>query len=57
MSVAASDLIAYARHHLPLYKIPRRFALPLRWPLTSSGKNDFEALHRMWEREPCGVLS
>jgi long-chain acyl-CoA synthetase len=57
MSVAASDLIAYARHHLPLYKIPRRFALPPRWPLTSSGKNDFEALHRMWEREPCGVLS
>jgi long-chain acyl-CoA synthetase len=54
--VAASDLIAHARNHLPLYKIPRRFVLPQRWPLTSSGKNDFEALRRVWENEPCEVL-
>lgn len=54
--VAAPDLIAYARNHLPLYKIPRRFVLPPRWPLTSSGKNDFQALRRVWESEPCEVL-
>jgi long-chain acyl-CoA synthetase len=55
-SVASSDLITHARDHLPLYKIPRRFALPPRWPLTSSGKNDFHALRRIWESEPCEVL-
>ncbi len=56
MSVTSSDLIDHARDHLPLYKIPRRFALPPRWPLTSSGKNDFQALHRIWDNEMCEVL-
>jgi len=56
LSVAASDLIVHARSHLPLYKIPRRFALPPRWPLTPSGKNDFAALRRIWESERCQVL-
>ena len=30
ISVASSDLIGYARSHLPLYKVPRRFVLPPR---------------------------
>ncbi|MBN8960666.1 MAG: AMP-binding protein [Rhizobiales bacterium] len=54
--VTSSDLIGHARGHLPLYKIPRRFVLPPRWPLTSSGKNDFQALHRIWDSEACEVL-
>lgn len=54
--IAASDLIAHARDYLPLYKIPRRFVLPQQWPLTSSGKNDFQALRRLWESEPYEVL-
>jgi long-chain acyl-CoA synthetase len=56
-SVTASDLIAHARDHLPLDKIPRRFALPPRWPLTASGKSDFQALRAIWDSEPCEVLA
>lgn len=56
VSVTSSDLIGHAREHLPLYKIPRRFALPQRWPLTSSGKNDFQMLRYIWETEACEVL-
>ncbi len=54
--VTASDLIVHARIHLPLSKIPRRFAVPPRWPLTSSGKTDFQALHRIFDSEACEVL-
>lgn len=57
VSVTASDIIAYARSYLPLYKIPRQFVLPQQWPLTSSGKNDFEALRRMWECQSYEALS
>lgn len=56
ISVTSADLIGHAREHLPLYKIPRRFALPPRWPLTSSGKNDFQALHRIFDSETCEAL-
>lgn len=56
ISVASSDLIGHARDHLPLYKIPRRFVRPPRWPLTSSGKSDFQALRRIWESERCEML-
>ncbi len=56
ISVTSSDLIGHARDHLPLYKIPRRFVLPPRWPLISAGKNDFQALHRIWDSEACEVL-
>lgn len=56
ISLAASDLIVHARNHLSLYKIPRRFAVPPRWPLTSSGKTDFQALRSIWDSEPCEML-
>jgi long-chain acyl-CoA synthetase len=44
MVVPVSDLIGYARASLPLYKVPRRYVVPPNWPVTSSGKTDFEAL-------------
>lgn len=56
IALTASDLIAHARDGLPLYKIPRRFALPPRWPLTASGKSDFQALRAIWDSEACEVL-
>ncbi|KQW22650.1 AMP-dependent synthetase [Afipia sp. Root123D2] len=56
MSVASSDLIGHARSRLPSYKIPRRFALPPKWPLTSSGKNDFQALRSIWDSDVCEAL-
>ncbi|SFJ82262.1 AMP-binding protein [Bradyrhizobium sp. Gha] len=54
--IVSSDLISHARLSLPLYKIPRRFAVPSRWPMTSSGKTDFHALRRLWESGDCEVL-
>jgi len=54
--VASSDLISHARLSLPLYKIPRRFAVPSLWPMTSSGKTDFHALSRLWEAGACELL-
>ncbi|MGY3564283.1 long-chain acyl-CoA synthetase [Bradyrhizobium sp. USDA 4463] len=54
--IAPSDLISHARLSLPLYKIPRRFAVPPHWPMTSSGKTDFHALRRLWESGDCEVL-
>lgn len=41
-------LIAWARSALPLYKVPRRYAVPREWPITRSGKTDFQALADMW---------
>lgn len=38
------DLIAFARTHLPLYKVPRRYARIAGWPYTHSAKSDFQAL-------------
>ncbi|RXH06637.1 class I adenylate-forming enzyme family protein [Bradyrhizobium vignae] len=54
--IASSDLIRHARLSPPLYKIPRRFAVPPHWPMTSSGKTDFHALRRLWESDACEVL-
>ncbi|MET4244793.1 acyl-CoA synthetase (AMP-forming)/AMP-acid ligase II [Bradyrhizobium sp. JR18.2] len=54
--IASSDLISRARLSLPLYKIPRRFAVPSRWPVTSSGKTDFHALRQLWESGACELL-
>lgn len=54
--VASSDLIGHARRMLPLDKIPRRFAVPPRWPTTSSGKTDFEMLRRIWDSGACELL-
>jgi long-chain acyl-CoA synthetase len=55
-TVISSDLIGYGRASLPLYKIPRHYAVPPEWPTTSSGKTDFEALHRIWACGACEVL-
>jgi long-chain acyl-CoA synthetase len=46
---SSSDLIGHARLSLPLHMIPRRFAVPSRWPMTSSGKTDFHTLRGVWE--------
>lgn len=46
--VTATDLIAHARQALPLYKVPRLYAVVSDWPLTRSGKTDFEALGQAW---------
>ncbi|MGY8631991.1 AMP-binding protein [Bradyrhizobium sp. 14AA] len=54
--IASSDLISHARLSLPLYKIPRQFAVPPHWPMTSSGKTDFHALHQLWESGACELL-
>ncbi|MDQ2081980.1 AMP-binding protein [Xanthobacteraceae bacterium Astr-EGSB] len=54
--VASSELIGHARPILPLYKIPRRFAVPPHWPATSSGKTDFDALRRAWDSGACELL-
>jgi long-chain acyl-CoA synthetase len=53
---ASSDLIGHARLSLPLYKVPRRFAVPSHWPMTSSGKTDFHALRQVWESGACELL-
>jgi long-chain acyl-CoA synthetase len=44
----AAQLIAHLRRTLPLYKVPRVYAVAGRWPRTASGKSDFAALHRLW---------
>jgi long-chain acyl-CoA synthetase len=41
-------LIAHARLSLPLYKVPRRYAVPQSWPTTRSGKTDFQTLAQLW---------
>ncbi len=46
--VDRASLIAHARSGLPLYKVPRRYALPKSWPTTRSGKTDFQALAQLW---------
>ncbi|RXH29434.1 AMP-dependent synthetase [Bradyrhizobium nanningense] len=54
--LASSELISHARLSLPLYKIPRRFAVPSHWPMTSSGKTDFHALRQLWDAGACELL-
>lgn len=46
--VTSADLIAYQRKALPLYKVPRVYASVAEWPLTRSGKTDFERLRQAW---------
>ncbi|MBN8944012.1 MAG: AMP-binding protein [Rhizobiales bacterium] len=48
LAVAGAALIAHARLALPLYKVPRLYAEVSDWPLTRSGKTDFEALGQTW---------
>jgi acyl-CoA synthetase (AMP-forming)/AMP-acid ligase II len=40
----AASLVAWCREHLDPYKVPRRFLVCDRWPLTASGKTDHVAL-------------
>jgi long-chain acyl-CoA synthetase len=44
----AAQLIAHLRRTLPLYKVPRVYAVVGAWPRTASGKSDFAALRRLW---------
>ncbi len=55
-SIGRAELIRHARAALPLYKVPRKFALPRLWPTTRSGKADFAALAAMWEQGDCEAV-
>mgnify|MGYP003632389244 CR=1 FL=1 len=44
-AVEDSTLIAWAREHLPLYKVPMRYVMLADWPVTAADKTDFSALH------------
>jgi long-chain acyl-CoA synthetase len=46
--VRAAQLIAHLRRTLPLYKVPRVYAVVGAWPRTLSGKSGFAALRRLW---------
>jgi long-chain acyl-CoA synthetase len=46
--VTSADLIAHQRKSLPLYKVPRVYASVAEWPLTRSGKTDFQKLRHAW---------
>jgi len=47
-AVTAAELISHLREALPLYKVPRIHASVPEWPLTRSGKTDFDGLRRAW---------
>jgi long-chain acyl-CoA synthetase len=47
-SASAADLISHLREALPLYKVPRVYASVPEWPLTRSGKTDFDGLRQAW---------
>ena len=47
-AVTAKELISHLRAVLPLYKVPRVYAIVPEWPLTRSGKTDFDGLRRAW---------
>ena len=42
--VEDATLIAWAREHLPLYKVPMRYVMLADWPVTAADKTDFRAL-------------
>ncbi len=46
--ISQSMLIAHARQHLPLFKIPRSYFIARDWPITRSEKTDFQKLAAMW---------
>ena len=47
-AVTRAELIAHLREALPLYKVPRVYAPVPEWPLTRSGKTDFDMLRQAW---------
>lgn len=52
-----ADLIAHARQELPMFKIPRIYATVSNWPVTPSGKTNFDALDRLWRERKYEVLT
>ncbi len=52
----SADLIAYARKELPMFKVPRIYARVADWPVTPSGKTNFDALDRLWRERKYEVL-
>jgi long-chain acyl-CoA synthetase len=54
--VGRAGLVAHARALLPLYKVPRVYAEVAQWPLTPSGKTDFQALRRLWDAGECEAM-
>ncbi|TAK50116.1 MAG: AMP-dependent synthetase [Xanthobacteraceae bacterium] len=54
--IERAALIAHARVALPLYKVPRIFGILRDWPLTRSGKTDFEAVRALWDEGRCESL-
>ena len=55
--LAASALMAFARDHLPVAKIPRHYAVLADWPVTASGKTDFAGVMRAWQAGVCEKLT
>jgi long-chain acyl-CoA synthetase len=53
--ITRRDLIAHLRAMLPLYKVPRIVVGMQDWPLTRSGKTDFDAVRALWEAG-CGTV-
>lgn len=47
-AVPSSQLISHLRDALPLYMVPRVYAIVPDWPLTRSGKTDFNGLRKSW---------
>lgn len=50
-------LISHVRLALPLYKVPRLYGVVAEWPLTRSGKTDFESLAAAWAAGRFGPLT
>ena len=53
----AAELMAFARAHLPVSKIPRHYAMLADWPRTASGKTDFAGVARAWRARACAAMT
>jgi long-chain acyl-CoA synthetase len=53
---AAAVLMAFARAHLPVAKIPRHYSTLAAWPFTASGKTDYAGVRRAWQAGACEPL-
>ena len=50
-------VITYLRSNVPLFQVPRHYAVVRDWPLTPSGKTDFRALEQSWHEGAYEVLN
>lgn len=50
-------MIAYLRAHVPLFQVPRHYVVVRDWPLTASGKTDFQSIAQNWHSGQYEVLS